>query len=39
MKGGKEKKSVHTEFVMSEQDAELVRERMWISTMSITTSS
>lgn len=28
MKGGKEKKSVRTEFVMSEQDAEVVRERM-----------
>ena len=28
MKGGKDKKSVRTEFVMSEQDAELVRERM-----------
>ena len=28
MKGGHNKKSVRTEFVMSEQDAELVRERM-----------
>ena len=28
MKGGKEKKSVRTELVMSEQDAEVVRERM-----------
>lgn len=28
MKGGHNKKSVRTEFVMSEQDAEVVRERM-----------
>ena len=28
MKGGHNKKSFRTEFVMSEQDAELVRERM-----------
>ena len=29
MKGGHNKKSVRVEFVMSEAEAELVKERMW----------